>query len=84
MNRLMVTEEEVSVNIKNLKNRKAPGVDEIPNELTKYGVKEQARKSTELFNKIITTSIIPTEWLESITITIFEKGQKAIRRTTEA
>lgn len=69
MNRLMVTEEEVSVNIKNLKNRKAPGVDEILNELIKYGVKELARKSTELFNKIITTSIIPTEWLE--------KGQKS-------
>lgn len=67
---------EIKQKLTKLKNRKAPGTDNIPNEFLKYGGKELINKLTILFNKIITTGEVPDDWHKSITIPIFKKGQK--------
>lgn len=73
---ITLNEEEVMAKIKKLKNRKAPGTDLIPNELLKYAGPELGKHLKILYNKILETSEIPTEWHKSITIPIFKKGQK--------
>lgn len=49
-----VTEMETRVGLK--KNRKAPGSEDIPNKLLKYGGPELAARLTTLFNKILSTT----------------------------
>lgn len=61
---------------KKLKNRRAPGLDNIHNEMLKYGGKELHDPLNALFNKIVRTGSIPTEWKKSITLPIFKKGDK--------
>jgi len=60
--------------IKKLKNKKATGTDLIPNELLKYAGPELEKHLKILYNKILETSEIPTEWHKSTPI--FKKGQK--------
>ncbi|KAH1019600.1 hypothetical protein HUJ04_009392 [Dendroctonus ponderosae] len=67
-----------------IKNRKAPGSDDIPNELLKEGGPLLMAELTKLFNKILTTRTIPNEWKKSIIIPIFKKGDKNLLKTTEA
>lgn len=74
----IISEEEVSVKLKKLKNRKASGVDNIPNELLKYGGHELAKELTVLFNDVLKTTTIPEDWHRSYTIPIFKKGIKTI------
>lgn len=71
-----ITIQMVKEAIKNLKNRKSPGQDEIPNELLKYGGPKLVKELTTLFNKITTTGKVPAEWKKSITIPVFKKGDK--------
>lgn len=59
-----------------LKNRKAPGMDEITNEIIKYGGDTLLAELQILFNKIISDKTVPSEWRESILIPIFKKGEK--------
>lgn len=73
---VLITEEELRKRIQKLKNRKAAGTDNIPNELLKYGGKKLIEKMLTLFNKILNTAQIPEDWRSSITIPIFKKGQK--------
>ena len=75
-NNATVTEEEISGAMKKLKNRKAPGPDNITNEMIKYGGPEMIKYLKLLYNTILETSDIPKEWHKSITIPIFKKGQK--------
>lgn len=70
-----VTTEEVMDEMKHLKNGKAPGPDNIPNELLKQGGVRLAEQLTKLFNKILGSAVIPDEWKESITIPLFKKGK---------
>jgi endonuclease/exonuclease/phosphatase family metal-dependent hydrolase len=71
-----ITETETARAIKKLKNRKSPGIDNIPNELIKYAGTSLATEINRLFNKILETTSIPNEWRTSVTIPIFKKGQK--------
>lgn len=71
-----ITSEEVVLAIKGLKNRKAPGVDDINNEMLKNGGAVVIHELTTLFNKIIRERKVPEEWRSSITVPIFKKGAK--------
>jgi len=68
--------DEVEENIKKLKNRKANGVDRIPNELLKYGGAGVNEQIHILFNKILEEKVVPNSWTTSITVPIYKKGDK--------
>ena len=59
-----------------LKNRKAPGLDNINNELFKNGGDTLMDKMQILFNEIYNKCKMLEEWKEGITIPIFLKGTK--------
>ncbi|XP_050452220.1 uncharacterized protein LOC126851927 [Cataglyphis hispanica] len=57
-----ITIEEVKQMIPKTKIRKAPGIDDITNELIKYGDPEIQQEITKLFHKIISHEKTPIEW----------------------
>ena len=57
-----ITYEEVSAALKNLKNRRAPGVEGIPAELLKYSGPAIVSCITLFFNQIFASSHIPLSW----------------------
>ena len=63
-----ITQDEVSVAIKKMKDRKATGVDEIPTECLKALNTTSLKILTDLFNKIYKTGYIPNDLAESIFI----------------
>ena len=73
----MIEEIEVQRIILSLKNRKAPGIDEISNELIKYGGKHLVEELTKLINLILQTSKIPRERKISLTIPVFKRDKNS-------
>lgn len=71
-----ITEQEVRNAIKQLSNRKSPGVDGITSELIKAGGDMMVKTLTALFNKIITTETSPDDWSKMIITPIHKKGDK--------
>jgi len=71
-----ITHELVEKYTKELKNRKAPGIDQLNNELIKYESKPLSEQPANLYQKILNKTTIPTDWKKSITIPIFKKGDK--------
>jgi Reverse transcriptase (RNA-dependent DNA polymerase) len=65
--------EEVMAAIKQLKDGKVCGLDEIPTELLKLLDEEQMKKVTRIFNAIYTAGEIPTDWLKSEFVTLPKK-----------
>ena len=55
-----------------LKNGKSAGIDEISNEMIKYG----GSMLLVLFNKILNEMDVPMKWKHSVTIPIYKKGAK--------
>lgn len=68
--------EKIQKIVTKLKNRKAPGIDEITNEMIKHGGDALLTELQFLFNKILAVKDIPSEWRGSILIPIFKKGEK--------
>lgn len=62
--------------ISKLKNNKAPGIDNIPGELLKYGGEQIAAALLELINKIWITETLPVEWQTSVICPIHKKRDK--------
>lgn len=60
--------------LSNLKNSKAPGPDNIPSELLKYGAEPIAKALTPIIRKIWDLESIPISWKEGIVVTIPKKG----------
>lgn len=58
------------------KTRKVSGIDDITNELIKYGGPEIQQEITKLFHKIISHEKTPIEWKTSVSILIYKKGCK--------
>ena len=71
-----ITEQEVKYSIKQLSNRKSPGVDGITSELIKAGGEIMTKTLTNLFNKIIVTENPPNDWSKMIITPIHKKGDK--------
>jgi len=65
---------EVEKAIKRLKNKKAPGPDNIHSEVLKLIDENGVCFLTELFNRIYDTGTIPSDWLHSTFITIPKKN----------
>lgn len=61
--------EKIRASMLKLKNRKAPGLDDITNEMIKYGGENLLKELEIFFNKIILYSKVPDQWKESINIT---------------
>ena len=62
--------------LRKLKNRKSPGLDDIANELLKYGGENLNQQLTTSIRNIVSQHRIPDEWRASITILLFKKGDK--------
>ena len=71
-----ITEQEVKYSIKQLANRKSPGVNGITSELIKAVGDIMTKTLTNLFNKIIVTENSPNEWSKMIITPIHKKGDK--------
>jgi len=69
-----ITELEVKSAIKQLKNRKSPGIDGITSELIKAGGDMMIKTLTILFNKIIINETPPDDWSKMVVTTIHKKG----------
>ncbi|KAJ4428447.1 hypothetical protein ANN_24484 [Periplaneta americana] len=66
-----ITAEDINEAMKTLKNKKAPGQDEISNEILKSGGKRIREQMKVLFNKILELREISQEWK-----TDFQKGKE--------
>ena len=67
-----ISPQEVKEVIKKLKKRKAPGPDNIPNEVFKIGAKTLIQPLTGLFNNVIKHGVTPPAWGEGIMHLIFK------------
>ena len=56
--------------------RKAPGLDNIPNKLIKLAAEIISPSLTEIFARSISTGIFPSEWKTARVSPIFKKGKK--------
>lgn len=68
--------EETQKALNKLKNHKAPGTDEIPAELLKYGGDALHRQIHQLITHIWLEERIPARWKENIIVPIHKKGDK--------
>eukprot|EP00736_Rhodelphis_marinus_P007819 Rmarinus@m.22826 len=66
--------DEIECVISSLPTRKAPGPDQIPNELLKAGGEAMIHSLTALFNDIWQQEKIPTEWGKGKIIPLFKAG----------
>ena len=72
-----ISEEELNTVIKNLKNNKAPGSDEITNEMTKKGGKDLITSLKNVYNKILKEKKCPSDWRKVKIKSIYKnKGEK--------
>ena len=63
--------------LKNAKNRKSCGLDNLPMELWKFGGNELKMQILELFNNIIDKNQMSQEWERGMVINIYKKGTKS-------
>lgn len=60
----------------NLKNNKALGIDQLPNELFKYERRAQISRIRKFIAAIWDHESIPSRWKEAVIISIFKEGDK--------
>ena len=70
---VVFTFEEVSLNIRNLKNDKSEGHDFIKNEYLKFCPPEVIQLAVILFNLVLKTGFVPIEWCIGLIVPIFKK-----------
>ena len=68
------TFEEISKTIRNLKNNKACGIDNIINEYLKNSPVEMLELVVQMFNTVLETSIVPTTWCIGMIQPLYKKG----------
>ncbi|OXU21149.1 hypothetical protein TSAR_003100 [Trichomalopsis sarcophagae] len=69
-----ITAEEILQAWKDLKKRKAPGWDEIPNEAWIHGSQEIKEKLVAIIGKIWDGEEIPEDWKTGVIVQIYKKG----------
>uniref|UniRef100_A0A8W8NLN0 DED domain-containing protein n=1 Tax=Magallana gigas TaxID=29159 RepID=A0A8W8NLN0_MAGGI len=71
-----ITSDEIICVVQSLKSRKAPGFDIITNEHIKYGGETLTLCIVVLFNAVIDSGKIPTEWKQGLIIPIYKGAWK--------
>ena len=71
-----VTVREVEVAIKEMKDNKAPGTDDITSDIIKIGGAGIIKELTKLYNQIMEEKRIPVCWKEAKIILLHKKGDK--------
>ena len=77
LNNLTVTKKGVLALLKNIKEDKATGPDDIPGKLLKYCALELHEIFTVLFQKSLDMGTVPDEWKVAHITPLFKKGDKA-------
>ena len=72
----MLNNSEVISALLSLKNKKAPGIDDISNELLKYGGNQLTSELTKMIKIIFQQTRIPQEWKTSVTIPVYKRGNR--------
>jgi hypothetical protein len=72
----VITLDEPEETIKNLKNGKAPGEDDVSSELYKYASVNFKLRLVNFLNNIYANGTIPREWNNAIVVPIFKKDDK--------
>jgi hypothetical protein len=67
---------EIELAVEKLKSNKPPGIDQIPAELMKAGGGTIHVEIHKLIISIWNKNKLPEEWKESITVSIYKKGDK--------
>ena len=73
---LFVTPEIIAKKIKKMKDNKSPGVDGIPPKLLKEIVEQISTPLAKLFNLSLEQGIVPSEWREANSTTLFKKESR--------
>ena len=68
--------EEIQKAVKQLKNNKAVGIDQVKNEMIKASVPVIIKALKNIFNAILTKQYYPSEWKKGIIINLFKTGDK--------
>ena len=79
-----ITKEEIKSAIRKMKNRKAPGSDEITAEVMKAGGETMIELLKKIFNKILTSEKTPADFSKMIVTPIHKKGDKLLRENYRA
>ena len=72
-----ILHKEVTHAIAQMKDNKAPGIDEITSDIIKAGGDEAAIQLTKLYNQILQSKKIPQKWKEAKVILLHKKDDKA-------
>ena len=70
-----ITIEEIKESIKYLKTKKAPGLDNITNEMIKYSDRDMIEHLQTLFNDIMESGYYPTYWNQRLICSIYKLGK---------
>ena len=73
---LVITEDEVGKELRNINTSKAPGPDELPSHVLKTCAQSLTAPITTLFNKSFQQGEIPTDWKKANVVPIHKKGPK--------
>lgn len=68
--------EEIGRAVKNMKKKKAAGIDEIPMKAWMFGGKAVSKSLLDLMNQIWKEEIIPEEWRISVVVPVYKKGDQ--------
>ena len=69
-----ITQKEITLAAKSLKNRKACGYDSISNEMIKYSAHIMMPILLKLFNKVLQTEYFPTNWSKGYIVPLYKSG----------
>ena len=72
----VITEEEVALHFRRLKNNKAAGIDGIPAEFYKYAGEQFITPFCAVFNHIFDKGEYPTQWSEGLINALHKKGNR--------
>ena len=73
----IITEDEVSIHLRKLKNNKAAGIDGIPAEFYKYACEKLIKPFCKVFNHIFDKGDYPSQWSEGLINALHKKGDRS-------
>ena len=83
MSEIIVSEEGVFKLLSEQDENKAPGPDGVPAKILKLFAAQLAPALTHIFNKSLTTGILPEDWLSANISPIFKKGIEPLLPTID-